>query len=382
MTEFGEFHDRLAARGPVGVADDRARRAGPMAFRVEGESWTYAPTDDGRVTVAAGESGAATVAVLTPDEWHDFQTEWRTVYGLLFSGMGSFAVGSFDKLEAWEPALRSAWDGRPIYDAERARRELDRFDLARAFTADALDDGTDDLRVHLDAVGFALVKSVFTAEEVAAMSDAVDRQRAAAANGDGRSWWAVDAGGRQVCCRLIYLTQYEPSVAWLRDDARMARMASLAGREVLLVEDRLDGVSVVMKNPSVVEGLSDLPWHRDCGLGGHPVLCPELNVGIQLDAATAATGQLHMLAGSHKGNAHMPRPNELDRLPIVAIDTEPGDVTLHYGHVFHAAPPPTGSGPMRRAVYCMYTPPSAFDVVPAGQGYNDVIRETVGSPTT
>jgi hypothetical protein len=379
MTEFGEFHERLAALGASGVADERARRAGPLAFRVDGQSWTYAPGDGG-VVVTPGESSAAHVAALTAEEWHDFQTEWRSVYGLMFSGMGSFPVGGFEGLEAWEPALRSVWDGRAIYDGAQAGRDLAGFDLARQFT---LDDATDELAAHLDAVGFALVKSVFTADEVGAMSDGVERQRAAASNGDGRSWWAVDAGGQQVCCRLIYLTQYDPSFAWLAVDGRMARFAALAGRDDLaMVEDRLDGVSVVIKNPSVVEGLSDLPWHRDCGLGGHPVLCPELNVGIQLDAATEATGQLHMLAGSHKGSAHMPRPRELDQLPIVAIDTEPGDVTLHYGHVFHAAPPPTGSGPMRRAIYCMYTPASAFEVVPAGQGYNDVIRETVASPST
>ena len=27
--------------------------------------------------------------------------------------------------------------------------------------------------------------------------------------------------------------------------------------------------SVVIKNPEIVSGLSDLPWHRDCGIGGH-----------------------------------------------------------------------------------------------------------------
>jgi hypothetical protein len=169
-------------------------------------------------------------------------------------------------------------------------------------------------------------------------------------------------------------------MAWIRRDARMARFAALADRDLVMIEDRLDGVSVVIKNPDVVQGLSDLPWHRYCGLGGHPVLCPELNVGIQLDSASPETGQLLMLAGSHVGTAHMPRPDELDQLPIVAIDTEPGDVTLHYGHAFHAAPPPTGRGPMRRAMYWMYTPKAAFDLFPAGQGYNDVIREGVGSP--
>jgi ectoine hydroxylase-related dioxygenase (phytanoyl-CoA dioxygenase family) len=92
--------------------------------------------------------------------------------------------------------------------------------------------------------------------------------------------------------------------------------------------------------PGAATGLADLPWHRDCGMGGHSVKCPMLNVGIQLDAATAAAGRLHMIAGSHLGTSRLPQADETDRLPTVAINTEPGDVTIHYGHTLHAAPPP------------------------------------------
>jgi ectoine hydroxylase-related dioxygenase (phytanoyl-CoA dioxygenase family) len=104
----------------------------------------------------------------------------------------------------------------------------------------------------------------------------------------------------------------------------------------------------VIKNPDVVEGLSDLPWHRDCGLGGHPITCPTINIGLQLDAATAETGRLHVVPGTWRFSCHR---RDLDRAPAVAIDTEPGDCTVHFGDVMHAAPPPTGAGPGRRAIY-------------------------------
>jgi ectoine hydroxylase-related dioxygenase (phytanoyl-CoA dioxygenase family) len=130
---------------------------------------------------------------------------------------------------------------------------------------------------------------------------------------------------------------------------------------------------VVLKNADVTAGLSDLPWHRDCGLGGHPITCPTLNMGIQLDAATAASGRLHFLAGSHRGSVHRSTLGRPD-LPIVAIDTEPGDVTVHVGDVLHAAPPPEGSGPGRRALYLTFMPLRAFDVIGPGASYNDVIR--------
>jgi ectoine hydroxylase-related dioxygenase (phytanoyl-CoA dioxygenase family) len=122
----------------------------------------------------------------------------------------------------------------------------------------------------------------------------------------------------------------------------------------------------------VVEGLADLPWHRDCGLGGHPVLCPALNIGIQLDRADAENGQLHFLAGSHRSSGAPPAPGD-DSLPVLAVETAPGDVTVHFGHVLHAAPPPTSPTAGRRALYVGFVPPALFDVIGPRQGYNDVL---------
>jgi ectoine hydroxylase-related dioxygenase (phytanoyl-CoA dioxygenase family) len=135
---------------------------------------------------------------------------------------------------------------------------------------------------------------------------------------------------------------------------------------------------VVIKHPEITAGLSDLPWHRDCGLGGHPVLCPTVAIGIQLDPASAATGQLHFLAGSHRGSSHPLKPGDEAHQPVVAIDTEPGDVTVHFGHVLHAAPAPSGDGPGRRAVYVTFSRPETLEFVGPGNGYNDVLFEQDG----
>jgi len=66
------------------------------------------------------------------------------------------------------------------------------------------------------------------------------------------------------------------------------------------------------------------------------------------------------------------------RAPVVAIDAEPGDVTVHFGDVLHAAPPPTGRGPYRRALYVTFTRPETLAFVGAGHGYNDVLFEHDG----
>jgi hypothetical protein len=194
---------------------------------------------------------------------------------------------------------------------------------------------------------------------------------------DGRSWWAVRRDGTRVLCRLIYLGLRVPAIAALSDDPRLTALAALAPEPLRPAFDRADGHSVVVKNPDVASGLSDLPWHRDCGLGGHPATCPTLNVGVQLDAASAAAGRLEFLPGSHRGSVHrtaLAHPG----LPVVPVDTEVGDVTVHVGCILHAAPPPTGAGPARRTLYLSFMPLRAYDVIPAGGSYNDVIRSGLG----
>ena len=105
---------------------------------------------------------------------------------------------------------------------------------------------------------------------------------------DRRSWWTSVDGG-DVCNRVNYLNDRSPRIAALGSDPRFVRIAALGGPHLREAQDRLDGDSVVIKVPGASDGLADLPWHRDCGMGGHPVKCPMLNVGIQLDPATAAT---------------------------------------------------------------------------------------------
>jgi ectoine hydroxylase-related dioxygenase (phytanoyl-CoA dioxygenase family) len=179
-----------------------------------------------------------------------------------------------------------------------------------------------------------------------------------------------------VCCRVTYCGQRSATLLALADDARLTRAAAWADASLRAATDRLDGISVVLKHPEVVSGLSDLPWHRDCGLGGHPVLCPALNIGIQLDRADAANGQLAFLAGSHHHTSSLTDADHHADWPVVRVEAAPGDVTVHYGHVQHAAPPPTSPTANRRALYVGFVPPAIFDVVGPEQGYNDVVYQS------
>jgi hypothetical protein len=378
LLDFDRFHEvdlpaRLAAgNGALAAADLRGVR--PIAFRLEdGRAYTYAPTPGG-IDITPGEERAHTVVALSHQDWSDFVWELRSCFALLYADRVTFPAGSFGHLARWEPALRAAYSGQVIYDLEQPPPVLDRdgrpLDLDRSFR---LADTDEDVRDFLERAGFVHLRGVFDSEEVDAMRRDVDDAVAHARPDDQRSWWTT-VDGVDVCNRVNYLNERSAVIAALDTDPRLLRIGALGGADRRAAPDRLDGHGGVIKVPGAETGLADLPWHRDCGMGGHPVKCPMLNVGIQLDAATPAAGQLHMLAGSHLGTSRMPSDAETVALPAVALATEPGDVTVHFGHVLHAAPPPSDrSAAGRRALYVSFVPPLTFEVIGPGHGYNDVL---------
>ena len=98
---------------------------------------------------------------------------------------------------------------------------------------------------------------------------------------------------------------------------------------------------MIWKRPRMSEGLGDLPWHRDCGMGGHAVMCPTLIASVFLTPATPETGELRMLPGSWQCGCGPIDARHPQAPRGVSFAAAPGDVSLHYGDTMHAAPPPT-----------------------------------------
>jgi len=376
--DFDVFHrevlpDLVASRRRVFTASDRAALR-PLAFELEdGRAYTYVPDGD-RFAVRPGSEEAHTVVRLPEGEWQAFAWELRTCFASLYADALRVVRGSFGQLVRWEPPFRVAVDGQEIYDVDDPPLVLDGtgapLDCTRSFS---LQDGDDDLAGFLAGAGFIHLRGVMTEDEVEAIGADVAAAVAAAAPTDRRSWWTT-VEGRDVCCRVNYLNEGSALIAGLGADERFLRIAALAGPDLRDACDRLDGNGVVIKVPGASEGLADLPWHRDCGMGGHPVKCPMLNVGIQLDPATEASGQLELIPGSHRGASRLPDARVAEHVPTVALMTEPGDVTVHFGHTLHAAPPPADPHAAgRRALYLSFVPPLTFEMIGPGQGYNDVL---------
>jgi hypothetical protein len=349
--------ERLALAGPY------ATGLRPLAFRLsDGRALSFASDGAGSITVSPGVAEGATIAEVTPADWSAFVAERLTRYGLLYGGKVSFAEGSFEDLCHWEPALRALWEGRPVFDPARLDLTDDGgrpLDLTRRFT---LDDDDAGMARFLQQTGYLHVGAVFSPDEVDALQAEVARMVDEASPSDGnRSWWTRTAEGEAAVCQLKYAALESELVERLHDDPRLQRILAASGVNGLVPNlDRMEGTKIILKHPGASEGLTDLPFHTDCGMGMHPHVCPMVLIGVQLDAATPETGQVHMVAGSHRTTTPDASIVGTEGWPVAAIATEAGDVTVHFSHTLHAAPPPVGGAPGRRTVYACYGTASLF----------------------
>jgi len=377
--DFDAFHreelPRRLAAGNGALASRAIQGLPQLGFRLpDGRAWSYVPQRGG-VEVRPGSDGATPLVELSQAVWELFVHQIRTLYRLYYTGELSFVRGDWESLNRWEPALCAMLHGRPVFDPaalDLRDRDGKPLDLGRSF---ALADDDTTMRHFLREAGFLHVRGVFSREEIEALREEAGRLAQAAEPGDRNSWWARTASGETALCRVNYAGLASARIGALEDDARVRRLAALAGEVVRAVPDRMDGTFVLFKLPDAREGMADLPWHVDCGFGGHSVFCPSVLVGIQLDAATPDTGQLLVVPGSWRTACRQAADPASDGMPIWGLETEAGDCTVHMGDSLHAAPPPRGTGPGRRTLYVQFYHPAVFGVVEAGTGFNDVVFE-------
>jgi hypothetical protein len=373
---FGPFHRQevpdLVARHGALVADDLIG-APPLAFRVDDVAYTWWPSDLG-VEIVEGAETASTVVELSDDTFSEFVNELLTASGATRTGRAHVTQGSLAEWQRWEPAIQSLCSGRSIYGPAAWDDLVDGagapLDLSRSF---AVDDDEQAMRAFLRTTGYLHVRGVFSPDEVARYAEAVEHGRSLTTPGDPYSWWSINADGDEVVTRINYLGRYSAVIDELNFDERLAHFAGLAGPGLRVCNDRLDGPMVFVKHSNVVKGNGDLGWHVDDGIGGHPVMCPLIQAGIQLDHASPENGQLLLLAGSHRCTKHWYEWGEEGGLPVVALETEPGDLTIHFGDAMHTTPPPTADGAGRRALYFKFAEQKTFDWIPAGCHYNDAL---------
>jgi hypothetical protein len=278
--DFDHFHrkelPRRLATGNGPLAERAVERAGPLCFRLpDGAAWTYAAGPEG-IDVVPGDAGAETLVELDLEAWRGLVTDIESAPGLLYAGRVRCVRGDPLRFVRWEPIWRAMFHGRPLYDPERHPlhdRDGSPLDPSRTFQ---IDDDRDELAHFLRETGYLLVRDVFRRDEVAGLLGVAHQVRAEAVPGDKRSWWGKNTRGEEVLCRVTHAGEV-PELRALYEDARIRRIARLADAPLTpRAMGSVQGVTVLFKNPDMAEGLSDLPFHRDCGMGGHAIMCPTL----------------------------------------------------------------------------------------------------------
>lgn len=376
-----ELPARLAADGSLAL--DGARQLGvrPFGFEVDGRGWTVRLDDGaGSFAVDDGLDDAQAVVRLDAVGLHDLVNDLRTPMGFLTGGDLDMPRGRLEHFLDWWVVLRSVLDGRRAHvagDVSFLEPDGRPLDLRRSFR---LDDDPEDVNWFLAEAGFLHLRGVFDEAEMASVSADMDDAAGRYEQGDGRSWWARTHDGADRLVRMQHFQEESPTTVSLLGDGRLQAIARFTpdGHRHGKPGGNANLVEALVKPVGVVEGISDVPWHKDCSLGSHSYRCCSLTVGISVTGAGAGSGQLRVVAGSHRA---LVQPAFVRRgldLPQLDLPTATGDVTVHCSCTLHMSEPPVQRE--RRVLYTDFTLPTDEGARSPNEAVLRRIRE--GAPTT
>jgi len=329
-------------------------RLRPLTVETQGEVWSLL-RDDGRVEVRPGAQSEGARVELTADELGELVHDRATPMTFFTGGTLRMPAGGLPDFLDWWLVLRAALDGKRLHtpgSVAFADRDGGPLDLRRAFR---LDDPLEEMSHFLHEAGFLHLAGVFGEDEMAEISADMDRAAPSYADGDGRSWWATVADGSRRVVRMQRFDQHSPATAALLDDPRFRRIGEIPGDGHVHTGLEENRIEALVKPIGVVKGISDVPWHKDCSLGRHSYECCSLTSGISVTGADATSGQLRVVAGSHRALVWPALVPPRD-LPQVDLPTRTGDVTVHLSCTLHMSQPPVERE--RRVMYTGFRLPS------------------------
>lgn len=353
--------DVLREAGALGARGVAVLDLTPLGFAVDG-TVGHLTVDGDRLVVHEGTGDGAVVA-LDAAAFSELMQDVTSSFGLVMAGRIQMVRGTADQFIAWEPVLRAVLDERPVYESGSVRfttRDGGALDLQQSFR---IDDSRDDIGHFLAQAGFLHFEDVFTEDEMAAVSADLDAAAAAADRDDGASWWARNDDGwypsrilgfnrKSSTLQELMVSDRFRVIGQLTDDAMVQRTE--------VEEDSAEGL---WKKVGVVDGISDVSWHKDCTMGGHSRRCCGLTTGISITGADKESGELGVVAGSHRANTQGTGLHRGFDLPRIPLPTRTGDVTVHCSCTHHMSRPPVSRE--RRVAYTGFAlAPRAGDAAP------------------
>jgi hypothetical protein len=188
---------------------------------------------------------------------------------------------------------------------------------------------------------------------MAAVSADLDAALARCEPDDGASWWAGDSRGVEQPVRVLWFHEQSGALNELLYDSRLQWLADLTGDGH---NGSKMGAEGLIKPLDIQTGLSDLPWHKDCGQGGHSYSCSGLTIGISVTGADRRSGALGVVPGSHRANVQTAGLDESLDLAPIQLETRTGDLTVHCSDTLHRAHRPREEP--RKVVYTGFRLPA------------------------
>ena len=335
----------------------------PLGIRVSEKSFTLIRSN-GHIKMNKGLDNAAVVVDMDEISFSDLVQDIQTPQSLATAKVIDLPLRDHFRFLKWWPVIRAIIDGRPVHkpgDIDFVEQDGSPLDLNRSFT---LEDSNKDISWFLSQTGFLHLEGWWSQDLMHEIYTDIDNSIKKYQRGDGRSWWAKTKDGKDHCVRLQYFQEHSETVKKLLNDGKHKRIASLPGDGHTLEwngSNQQNVIEALVKPIGIVEGISDLPWHKDCSLGRHSYDCSSITVGISVTGADDKSGQLAVVAGSHRTNL---QPNFIHPyldLPVVALPTKTGDVTVHLSCTLHMSHPPIERE--RRVMYTSFSLPNKSEKV-------------------
>tara|TARA_B100000586_G_C20114111_1_gene431824 strand:+ start:2524 stop:3750 length:1227 start_codon:yes stop_codon:yes gene_type:complete len=328
-----------------------------LGVRVSQKSFTLTPLE-GVIKLDSGVSNASVVVDLDEISFSDLVQDIQTPQSLATSKVIDLPLKEHFRFLKWWPVLRAIIDGRSVYkpgEIDFLNQDGSPLELNRSFTQE---DSDEEISWFLSQTGYLHLKGWWSQELMMEISNDMDNAVGKYERGDGRSWWAKTKDGTDRCVRLQYFQTESESAKGLLTDYRHERIAAIPGDGHSINWDGSNdqnAIEALVKPIGVVEGISDLPWHKDCSLGRHSYDCSSMTVGVSVTGADSRSGQLSVVAGSHRANL---QPNFIHPyldLPMIDLPTKTGDVTVHLSCTLHMSHPPVEKE--RRVMYTSFVLP-------------------------
>ena len=339
--------DRPRPAGPPrragGRGDRRPRRpaAGPRGRRplLVLRRRRTAPSSCG-----TGIADGAVVVTLDDAAFSDWAQLQRSFNGMVVMMELTFRDGTDRDVSVWDALWHTLLEGWPVVDPDLAfvDRHGAPLDLAQSFGPD---DDPADIAHFLREAGYLHLKGWLDPADMATIAEDIDRAVPAYEEGDGKSWWAVLADGTRRCVRLQEFLEHSPTT-----------VAILEGDRWEQLRRTLSGDRRRARAQQEHRGADQAGGGRPGGIRRHlPPRLPPRPAPLRL------LGHDHRDLGDRRqrgqrsppgggrlppgGHARGDRPVRDPYLPIVAVTTEPGDLTVHLG----VHPPRGGPAEGRRA---------------------------------